>query len=299
MNITYLGNFNKPLTDATERHIKHAFEKLGHTVTVIDETEFANMTDDTKPEDRADVKALKKADMFLYHKAEIGADMLVKLLNYITCDKVCWYFDKVFPDREEYIEMVAAYSEHVVLTDDTFIRRHKFKNLSCIRQGIGNENLKPGKYRKEYDYDIVFTGNVYEGREDFARVLGERYGKKFKIISDAFGQDLVDLCFTARIVVAPEYPGDEFYWSSRIYQVLGSGGFLVHPDFYGLKEEFVEGKHFAGYKGLREMLQTIEYYLEHPEERKAIQEAGFKHCNSEYSYEKRVEELLKLCEKKK
>jgi len=296
MNITYLGNFNKPLTDATERHIKHAFEKLGHKVTMVDETEFANLKEDSV--DRPDVKILNtKADMFLFHKGEIGADMLIKLLNYVTCDKVCWYFDKIFPDREEYIDMVSAYANYVVVTDDTYIRRHKYNNLYCVRQGIGNEDLKPGKYREEYDYDVVFTGNIYEGREDFERMLNSKYGKKFKVISDAFGQDLVDLCHTAKIVVAPTYPGDEFYWSSRIYQVIGSGGFLVHPDFYGM--DFEEGKHFAGYKGDAEMIRTIDYYLEHPEDRKKIQAEGYKFCNAEYSYTKRVEELLKICQEKK
>lgn len=307
MKIIYLGNFQNKSSDTTEKHIRKALQDLGHEVISINERDFDNLDKnvdigDNVPKERPDVRILnaqKDADLFLFHKGEIGYDMLTKLLTYITCPKVCWYFDKVFPDREDYMDLVSSYCEHVFITDDTFIRRHKYKNISLLRQGTGNSAIK-GKYKKEYDYDVVFTGTIYDGRQEFERVLGEKYGKRFKMFREVFNEDLYDLCASAKVVVAPEFPCDEFYWSSRFYITLGSGGFLVHPDCYGLRDEFKEGKHFAGYKGLREMLKTIDYYLENPAERKAIQEAGFNHCNSEYTYKHRVEELLKkICQKEK
>lgn len=300
MKIIYLGNFDKPLTDNTEKHIKYALEQLGHEVIPIDEKGFLEVSDDGYGRKAdAEILSVKNPDLFLFHKGGIGnrtspetLALLIKLLSHLTCTKVCWYFDKVFPDREEYIELVSAYCEYVFLTDDTFIRRHKFKNLHCLRQGIGNEDMSLGKYRKEYDYNVVFTGNAYESRNQLVRLLGMRYGKKFKAFNDAFNRDLYDLCASAKIFVAPFYPSDEFYWSSRIYMTLGSGGFLVHPDLYGLRDEFTEGTHFAGYKDEREMIKTIDYYLKHEEQRKDIQEAGYEYCIEMFTYKDRVQQML-------
>ena len=74
--------------------------------------------------------------------------------------------------------------------------------------------------------------------------------------------------------------------------ILGSGGFLIHPRLEGLKEEFTEGKHFAGYKTFVELQEKIDYYLKNPNERKLIQMAGYKHCIKNYTYQDRVKELL-------
>jgi len=299
LKIIYLGNFENPLSDSTENHIKYAFEQLGHEVIAIDEEGLRNFDKVENAADRADVKILnvKDPDIFLFHKGGAenpkGMELLIKLLTYITCKKVCWYFDKVFPDREEYIDTVSEYSDYVFLTDDTFIRRHKYSNISCLRQGIGNEDTSPGEYKEELKCDIAFTGNAYQGRENFARTLQTKYGKNFRMFNDKFNRDLYNLCASAKIIVAPEYPCDEFYWSSRFYLTLGSGGFLVHPDLYGLRTEFTEGKHFAGYKGHKELIETIDYFLERNEERESIRKQGYNYCISKATYKHRVEEMLK------
>jgi len=300
LKIIYLGNFENKNSDTTELHIKNALINLGHEVIPISEREFNDLDKtidigDEVPPERPDVKILnvKNPDLFLFHKGEIGYDILVKLLNYLTCTKVCWYFDKVFPDREDYIDLVSAYCEYVFMTDGTFIKRHSYNNIYLLRQGIGTLGIPlKGHYNEKYACDVAFTGTIYEGREEFDRILQSNYGNKYKKFNNVFNEDLYDLCASAKVITAPLYPGDEFYWSSRFYIILGSGGFLVHPDFYGLKEEFTEGKHFAGYNDLEEMIKTINYYLEHEEERKAIQKQGQKQCVEKFTYKHRIEEML-------
>jgi len=103
---------------------------------------------------------------------------------------------------------------------------------------------------------------------------------------------MADLCASAKIIVAPDFPTNEFYWSSRIYLTLGLGGFLVHPDCYGLKPELKEGTHFAGYKGMNELIATIEYFLEHEDQRKTIQMQGQKKCLENCTFEDRLETML-------
>ena len=270
--IIYLGNHSNSNSDNTEKHIKYAFEQLGYTVILIDENNF---TDN-------DILSIKDADMFLFHKAGVGRTIDIKhfieLLNHITCPKVCWYFDVIDPTRESYIEDISGYIDLCFLTDDTWRRRHKYDHFHFLPQGIGNEDTSLGTFKKEYECDVCFAGNVYsEERVEFVSILKEIYGDRFKVVNNIFNRDLYDLCVSAKIMVAPPYPMNDFYWSSRFYMMLGSGGFLVHPDLYGLKDEFTEGKHFAGYKK-GELKQTIDYFLENEKERKAIQMQGYKRC---------------------
>ena len=161
-----------------------------------------------------------------------------------------------------------------------------------VKEGIGT--VFKGEAKKEFECDIAFAGQVYGERKQFVNVLQHYYGDRFKIFNNVFGKDLADLCVSAKITVAPPFPTDEFYWSSRFYLTTGLGGFLVHPVAYGLKEEFEEGRHFAGYKGPEELVKTIDYYLKNEKARKAIQAEGQKRCLEVATFKHRIEQMLKI-----
>ncbi len=285
MKIIYLGNFGNVNSNHPEEDIKSALEELGHEVIPVHEKDIKKVLD-------------IKADMLLFHKAGIGRYIelpdWIMMLNHIVCKKVMWYFDpiKLFAQRETGIETIAQYIDYGFLVDDTWRRRHKFNNLYSLKEGIGT--VYQGKVRDEFKCDIAFAGNIYGRREEFIGLLKSQYGDRFKVFTNVFNQDLADLCVSAKIIVAPDYPTNEFYWSSRFYLTLGLGGFLVHPDLYGLKEEFEEGTHFAGYKGMNELIITIDYFLEHEQERKAIQEQGQKKCLEIATFKKRLEQMLNI-----
>jgi hypothetical protein len=284
LKIIYFANFNNLGSNFIEEDIQLALEKLGHEVIPVHEKDY---------------KQLKniKADMLLFHKGGVGKYLSLKefiiLLNHITCKKVMWYFDpiKLFPEREIEIETIIQYIDYGFLVDDTWRRRHKFDNLYSLKEGIGT--IYKGKFRKDLECDIAFAGNIYGKREDFIILLKQHF-KNFRVFDNLFNQDMADLCTSAKIIVAPDYPTNEFYWSSRIYLTLGLGGFLVHPDCYGLKPELIEGTHFAGYKGNKELIATLDYYLENEEARKIIQKEGQKKVLEVSTFQDRLETMLEI-----
>lgn len=287
MKITYLGNFENPFSDSTEKHIASALEQMGHEVVRINENGFSV----------SDVVA-KQGDLFLFHKGgtSTGSDLpkLIELLNKITCKKVCWYFDKVYQDRILWMETVIPFCDHVFLTDETYIRRNKYRNVSVLRQGVGDIHAHLGTFKERYQNDIVFLGSVYGERDKFTSGLEKVYGKRFKIINGIFGEKLNDLCASTKIFVAPHYPQDNFYWSSRVYQILGAGGFLIHPRFEGLKEEYVMGKELVMYMDGLDLREKIDYFLEHEWERKDIQLAGHSKTVEKYKYSDRVKTMMEF-----
>ena len=287
MKIIYFGNHENKGSDVTEKHIKFALEKLGNEVVCIDETNWK----------RSDViREAKDSDIFLFHKAGIrdqnSYQKVMDLLANVTCKKVCWYFDKVWGDREAIIEAFLPFIDKMFITDDTWVKKHNFKNVEILRQGIGAEDTSLGTFKPELATDIAFVGTVYGDRQEFVRKLKDRYGEKLRVFGNIFNRDLYDLMASTKIVIAPDSPGDDFYWSSRVYMILGSGGFLLHPKYEGLKEEFTHKEHFITYNDFEDMCSKIDYYLVNEKKRKVIQQAGYEKCIKEFNYLTRCKMLL-------
>jgi hypothetical protein len=287
MKIIYLGNFNNKFSDQTEKHISYAFKQLGHEVVEIDE----NGVDLEK-------LATEKGNLFLFHKAtNIEIPELLGVLNNLPCKKVFWYFDKIWGDRELWIKSVLPFVDYGFITDETWARRHSFKNLKILRQGIGNEDTSLGEPRMEYTCSLAFLGSIYGERMDFIKQLQSLYGKDLKVYNNIFNRDLYDFCASCKLLIAPPYPSDDYYWSSRIYMVLGSGGALIHPVLEGLKEEFEEGVDYVGYRTGRDFIDKLNYYFdpdhpEHKDELDKIRETGYQKVINNYTYKHRVEKML-------
>jgi len=283
MKITYLGNHN-PFELNTEKKVVKAFRQLGHTVDQVDERNW-NIYDL--------IKRTRVSDLFLFHKGiRFGKSLgdLVDLLSHVPCKKALWYFDYVWQERERFMEIVAPLVDYGFMTDGSFVKRNSYDNLITLRQGC--EKQKKGKKKKKYEYDIVFTGSIYGSREILVNGLKKNYGDRFKYFDNVFGREFYNLCASAKIMIAPKFPSNDFYWSNRIYETLGAGGFLIHPKCEGLKEEYEEYKHFVPYVDGDHLKYLIDYYLEHPEEREQIRKAGQKHTLKNYTYKHRVKKLL-------
>lgn len=90
----------------------------------------------------------------------------------------------------------------------------------------------------------------------------------------------------------------ERYWSDRIYETLGRGGFLIHPRIVGIEDHFVDGEHvvlyeFGDWLGLD---RIIRHYLRHHEERERIRLAGHAHVKAHHTYTHRLRDVFALLE---
>jgi hypothetical protein len=287
MKIIYFGNHENKGSDFTEIHIKYALEKLGHKVFCVDENNWAK--------DNV-VNLSRGADLFLFHKAGVKEQKtyqrFMDLLVCITCKKVCWYFDKVWGEREIVLQAIIPFIDKLFLTDETWARKHNYKNIEILHQGIGIEDTSLGTPREDLKTDIAFVGMVYGERQRFIEKLLEKYGDKLRVFGNIFNRDLYDLCASTKIVVAPDSPSDDFYWSSRVYMILGSGGFLIHPKCEGLKEEYTHKEELVTYSDFDDLLSKIDFYLVNDKKRKAIQKKGYEKTIKSFNYLERCKTLL-------
>lgn len=78
----------------------------------------------------------------------------------------------------------------------------------------------------------------------------------------------------------------------RAFEIMGSGGFLLsnyQADFF---EDFTPGVDFDYYESKEDLLQKIDYYLTHEEERAAIAKNGHDKVAKGHTYRDRVREML-------
>jgi len=80
--------------------------------------------------------------------------------------------------------------------------------------------------------------------------------------------------------------------TSRTFHIPASGGFMLHERTDEFLELFREGEDAACFDSPDELVQKIEYYLDHEEERERIRLAGHRRCIAEHSHDRRAQRII-------
>jgi len=153
---------------------------------------------------------------------------------------------------------------------------------------------RPWKVNK--DLDLLFIGNIPSGSKR-ARILFELLkwikgiGKKLSfMIARAFLHDYAYLINRAKIVL------NISTWNEltmRIFEVLGSGSFLLTDENEEVKELFIPRQHLDIFKSFEDLKDKILYYLENDSERANIAAQGHKYVYANHTYRHRALFILK------
>ncbi|WP_026650970.1 CgeB family protein [Butyrivibrio proteoclasticus] len=84
----------------------------------------------------------------------------------------------------------------------------------------------------------------------------------------------------------------------RAMDVLGCGGFLLTNYQEDMTQFFTPGEDFVFYESRADLMDKIDYYLEHDDERRAIAEHGHDKVRAGHTYEQRVREILDIVDEK-
>lgn len=297
--ILYIGDFKALFS--TERYIAYALKSLGYEVMAKQEDLF--MVDN--PQRVADY--IKDYDpilvLFSKGRPQGYATRMIEILKLKEVNTACWLFDLYFnlPSNRE-AKLIAKQAPYNV---ETIFSTDGGSDASFKSIGIKHKLLRQGIHEpeailldREKTHEIIFVGGDYfHNRGDLLNGLKDRYGGKFEWLGkDGLLRNMAlnEVYASTKIVVGDSQPSPH-YWSNRIYETLGRGGFLIHPRVEGLETEFEDKKHLVLYErgNLEELYKLIDYYLEHEEEREVIRKAGFEHVKNNYTYKHRCIELMK------
>lgn len=299
--VLYFGSFGKPFD--TEVYIANTLETLGCTVKRL-ETPAVN---------EAHLESLlsKKWDLVLFSKGwfPFSEGEAFRMVRDYTGLSVGWFWDICWgTQNENLVNNHHLFKADIVLTTDGG-NDDRWKQLGIdhrvLRQGIYEPEALIGSKTEEFTCDVTFVGGDqhekifgWEHRTKLLQFLRDTYGSSFKhfgVERSIRNLELNNLYASAKVVVGDSLLSPQ-YWSNRIYETTGRGGFLIFPKVPGLEKEFEYYKHIVPYEigdwsGLKE---KIDYYLTHDEEREKIRQAGFKHCKDKHTYTIRCKQLLEL-----
>jgi len=293
MKIAYIGKFNH-LHD--EEYIAQAFEYLGHTIIRIPISAGV--------QDMRVTLETHAPDIILFAKWNWPVDLekTITELRRNGTKLVCWMFDLYFGyEREWQVKNFKMFkADYVFSTDGGHADKWKEYGVNhyCVRQGIIPSECYIAKTDREPKYEVVFVGSNNPLFPERKRINDE-IAKEFKFkwfgsfnSNEIRGIALNELYANTKIVI-----GDSFYspnyWSNRVVETLGRGGFLIHQEVDGLKEEY---PHIVTYKrgDIEDLKAKIRYYIEHDAERRALIQKNLNWVKENYTVTKKVEEILKI-----
>ncbi len=310
MRIVFWGNF---IVDyCSEVHHAKSLEALGHEVIRMQETVATS--------DQVLAEALKSDMLVWVHSHSPDFDKITKPMNEVhaalnakNIPIVAYHLDLYMPLTERW----GDYVKHPYFNDlDYFFATDK---LMCDwfneNTSVKGRYIPAGVYDKEcipaHDKEksgIIFAGSKgyhpeWPYRPKLINWLAETYPAQFTHvggdgIGTVRGGALTEMYHNAKVVVGDslvlnfDYP---YYWSDRVYETLGRGGFLIMPYIKGLDEEFEDGKHLVFYEfnDFAQLKSTIDFYMANDEAREYIRRQGQKHVMDNYTYRHRWEYILK------
>jgi spore maturation protein CgeB len=165
--------------------------------------------------------------------------------------------------------------------------------------------------RARYGCEITTAGNMYYYR---ARLLEQFVDRDLKIWGASFPEWLDSplranypnvyvaelekskAYAAAKIVLNTMHYAEIWGVNLRTFEIAGCGGFQIADMRPRLPELFEPDREIVTFETADELKDKVDYYLDRPEQRQAIADAGYARAHAEHTYRHRLLRLLRVLE---
>lgn len=169
------------------------------------------------------------------------------------------------------------------------------RKYDCVFIGILSEELDkyPLLEKLAKKVNIDFWGHLQPPLDKSSSVLQRYHG-------EAWGIDMFRILGQAKIAVNCHTKKIGKYYESpyannvRLFEATGMGAMLITDAKENLGELFELGEEVETYNSSEELVEKINYYLKHNEEREKIALAGQRRTLKDHTYEVRAKKLLEI-----
>lgn len=300
MKIVFLGNFKFPF--CTESHHAWTWRKLGHEVVQMQEGVVT--TDQI-------VAACQGAQIFQYTHTHgwntpgtFPLEEMLRRIHALGVKSFSYHLDLYFglntlDKRQDRIGQHPSWKvDYFFSTDGAHEAEFKARGVNHIYMppAVVEYACKKGQFSTSLASDIGFVGSIgyhpeYPFRTRLIENLRRMYGNRFRVYAGMREDALNSVYASCGIVVGDHcMAGMPRYWSDRLPETCGRGGFLIYPRTEGMTIPT------ATYEpqDMTDLYNKIAYYLNHPQEREAIREAAFQHVKKYDTYTNRLQEILRV-----
>ena len=110
-------------------------------------------------------------------------------------------------------------------------------------------------------------------------------------------KELPKLYYLSKINLNCTVPSIESGVPLRIFDIMGSGGFMLSNAQPEIPELFQVGRDLDVFHNFEEMVDKVRFYLTHEDIRLRIAMHGYETVRNHFSYEKQVRKMLEIVQK--
>lgn len=304
-SVLFCGNFRPSWS--TETYVANSFFDIGKQVVRLQEDEVSS-------DDCIELAGRYDPELFLYTRTwglKDGQNAAFRVWEAMR--------RKGIPTATLSLDLYWGLNREQMIHDDPMFRTDVVFTADGGRQddfkaaGINHVWLPPAVYgrdcfrgveRPEYKCDVAFVGSYqnYHAEHPFRKQLVDTlkkvYGDRFKHWGDRRnirGWELNEIYASAKIIIGDSI-NRPHYFSDRLPETVGRGGFILFPRVEGLDECYEEGKHFIGYEpcNMVYLIDKIDEWIckTHDADREQIKNDGMKWVEQRHTYAERAKSIL-------
>ena len=236
----------------------------------------------------------KKFDLVIFLKTDTLDPSVIS--NFSINHKTWYYF--MDPPYVSFRINAPQYVKNAIFASATFSDLAKNfkkinKNSFHIRQGFDEDIFK--KLNKDKTIDLLFVGTKDKKREKNINYLRQYfkircYGKGWEN-KPVFHKKLNILYNSSKIVLNFNRPGDGF--SVRVFQILGSGSFVITEYCKDLSNVFRNKNNLIWYKNLNQLKELCNFYLRYENKRIRTSKNSYDFVKKNYTWDNIIVKIKK------
>ena len=277
-----------------------AFEDLGHEIVHFDSWNKTLYTDFIAL-NRALIDVVENENPDVIFSVQLGYEVWLETWNYIrghfNCKTVNWCTDDSWKYKE-HSKFIAPHFDLMVTTYQEFLPLYKKVGTHAILSGWGCpiQWLTEPKKAKECQYEITFVGAAHGDRKEKIKKLKE-YGINVQCFGYGWENGAIEASEIPKIfndsIISLNFANSngENQIKARIFEVTGSGGFLLTENAKNLDKVF-NHKEIIVFGNMQSCASEIKYYLNHFDKRDEIAVNSFHKTSDNYTYTYRIKTIL-------
>ena len=298
-----------------ENNFRSALEGMGHELSCFDLVDRAKR-EGVRAMRRELVRQAAEADpdlaFFCLFTDELDAPTIEAVAEAGRCPTVNWFADDHWR-FESFTRHLAPVFDLAVTTDPDSL--HKYRTLPDVRVHLSQWACNRYAYARttaELRHDVTFVGQPHGDRRQITTSLREAgvpvqcwgFGWPAGPIEHA---QMVEVFASSRINLNLSNSSEAAGVKARLRQALhlrpsaprppqikgrnfevpGCGGFLLTERVPHLERYFELDQEVAVYEGVDDLIEKVRYWLDHPQERQRVADAGYHRVLAEHTYDHR------------
>lgn len=198
------------------------------------------------------------------------------------------------------MKLVEMYKPDIILMAHSL---HLANNFSVPTRffpfGMAQDIFDCSRELKERVYDVAFVGSrhqeYYQERTKALNAIQKQFENKYQLSlnSHVFLNELAQQYSKSKIVV--NHTADQIKsLNMRIFEGMSCGSLVITDYVPGQEKLFIDNQHYVIYNNHNELLEKIDYYLNHLDEAQKIASNGYNHLKSTHKYTNRAYQLIEI-----